>query len=476
MGASSSVASSSSGTPVVDGWTVFTPANGALVIHVASNGDDGNPGTAQLPKATVEAGYEALRDGQADWLLLRRGDTFALSSSLVWTKTGPAAADAGWMRLGAYGDEALPRPTLNSGVQGAMIMTPGYQSTRVIAHVALTDVRMVAQGRLDAPLNAPSAGALATVAAEYQGSGFPFSHLLLENVVIDGFSFGYSGGGDVEDLRVRRCVFTRIFLPGGGGTHSSGLLTGAQGVLLEENVFYLNQHPDLPGVTEISFFAHSAYLTAQSTNVRVLGNYIIKATEGFMVRPGGVYERNISISNEIPGHFGQAWGVVPAAGGVTLSVRENLFLNGNGTVNVGNARQGVVESNLILRGPEGTVNSGVSLIGYNEQFNGATLLGANVGVHDVAFTGNVLAGDFSYTNPQGETQSYTGNTFMGNTTGVATSTTIAGFLTSLGRSGTTVDDWAAELVSRDRANFREEHRTRAMLNHYRAGAGLPLLQ
>jgi len=452
------------GNQLVDGWTVFPPQTGSRVIYVSNAGNDAALGTELQPKATLAAGYAELRDGQADELRLRRGDTWTLASEFQWTKSGPSANSAGWMRLGAYGDPSMPRPILDGGAGRGMVLTPGYRSSKSLTHVAVTDVHFLASGRLSDPSNA-QAGlvALSFIAVEWQGTGSPFAHVVIENVKFEGYGFGVSTGRDVADLAVRRSVFTRIFSPGGEGTHGSGILTTAQGFLLEENVFYLVQHPDLPSVTGVSHYAHSAYIAAQAADVVTRGNYVIKTTEGLMQRPGGTYEDNVSAYNDLATNVGMSWGVEPTAGGVLANVRHNLFLNPTGDFVLGNARGGTVENNLLVIGPGGTGTPGIALQGYSEQTPG----GFNIGVHDVTFRNNRLAGNFTYAAAQTNPQHFSGLVFDGNTVNAGSSTvTVQSFLSSIGRSGTTIDDWGRELAARDRGTFRADQLTPVMIDFY----------
>lgn len=460
----------SGGIPVTVGWTELSMQPNARVIHVSNTGDDNNDGAIDSPKATLRGGYDAVREGEADWVLLERGGQWTASAEFIWSKSGPLADDAGWMRLGAYGDESAPRPRINSGARSGLVLTPGYQADRPLTHLAVTDIHFIAQDRIDAPATAaPGVLGVQSVAVEYGGAGVPIRHVLLENVKIEGYGFGYSGGGDVEDLRIRRCIFTEIFSPGGDGTHGSGVLSSANGLLLEENVFYRIQHPDMPAVTAISTFAHSAYITADAQGVISRGNIILKTTEGFMQRAGGVYERNISAFNEIAHLSGQAWGVTPTAGGVTATVHDNLMLNAGRNMILGNTAHGTILRNVIVQGPEGSAAPGIDLVPENAQGGGV-----NVGVHDTRFEDNHISGGINY--DASDTTSFSGIELVNNETNLGmVSESVAAFMTSIGLSGD-IDEYARDLIARDRATFQDRHQAEAMLNYYREARGLPALQ
>lgn len=459
-------AAGGSSSALSTGWTVFAPVAGARTVYVSNNGNDAWPGTSTQPKATIQAGYNLLRDGQADWLLLERGSRWNMSN-LGFAKSGPLADNAGWMRLGAYGDQARPRPVINSGSSSGVQITPGYRGTRPIAHVAISDIHIVAEGRLNARTTSSEATGLHAIAVEYAGTGSPFQHLVIENVKIEGYSMGLVSSRDITDLKVRRCIFTEIFLAGGSGVNSSAFITAANGVLLEDNVFYRVQYPDMPGVGSISHFAHSSYIGAEARNVISRGNIVIKATEGFMQRAGGAYERNVSLFNDVAANLGMSWGVTPTVGGVSSSVQDNLFLNANGSLTLGNTNSGVMRNNLLLRGPERSTTFGVSLQGRIE---------ANMGVHNMRFESNHISGNFTYGGASAsDTNSFSGLTFAANTTGLGPiATSFASFMSAVGWSGD-VDTYGRLLIARDRNNYDSRLRAETLINHYRRAYGMPTL-
>jgi hypothetical protein len=110
-------------TPPNGGWTNFVSSVDSRIVYVSySSGNDSNNGLSPAtPKKTIAAGYELLRDGYPDWLLLSRGDTFNFNgqglSGLsttgnrnIWHKSGRSNEER--MLFGAYGDESLARPII----------------------------------------------------------------------------------------------------------------------------------------------------------------------------------------------------------------------------------------------------------------------------------------------------------------------------------------------------------------------------
>src|SRR3954470_4000106 len=60
------------------GWTVVTPASDTRVIYVSnSQGTDSNTGfPIDKPIKSLSKAQSLVKDGGADWVLLKRGDTF----------------------------------------------------------------------------------------------------------------------------------------------------------------------------------------------------------------------------------------------------------------------------------------------------------------------------------------------------------------------------------------------------------------
>ncbi len=455
---------------LVDGWTDFPAQPGARVIHVSATGDDSADGSLATPRRTLAGGYALLRDGQPDWLLLKRGDTFPLTGSFQWGKSGPATG-SGWMRLGAYGDENAPRPVLDSQ-GGYIVISPGYQSSRVLSRLAMTDVHLSATSRIaNSGTTSSNINAIQVVAISWQGTGYPVRDLLFENFRISGFTMGLVADDNaVNGLTIRRCIFDRIF--GVNTGHSSAVIAGAANWLIEDNLFYRVMSPDIAGVGSSAYsgFSHSVYVTAAASNVVSRGNIMIKAPDAVMQRAGGVYSRNVSAHTNIGGNVGQAWGVTPVAGGVVAHVSENLALNSmGGNFFLGNINSGVVESNLLLQDMDGQAVTSFNLVSRN---NSGT--GVNIGVHNTVFTSNLICGGISY-NP-GDTASFSGLTFSGNQTNLGpTSTSIANYLQAVGWSGSTVDDWAQHLMIRDRTTFTVNQLSASVINFYREHYALPPL-
>jgi hypothetical protein len=460
---------------LIEGWTDFSAQPGALVIHVSSSGDDAAPGTASAPKRTIAAGLAMLRDGEPDWLLLRRGDTFVLPAPLTWNRTGPAAGVEGWMRLGAYGNEEDPRPVIDTGDQGGILLNPGFQSTKQIRKVAFSDIHLRASTRINAPASAMTAPpGVQVIASQFQGTGAAFSRLLFENVMIQGYGLGFNASAiALEHPTIRRSIFHYIFTPDGAVGGAQGWIGAPNGAILEDNVFYQIQSDDIPGVVTSAYseFLHSAYIPAEATDIHTHGNIVVKATEALMQRAGGTYSRNVGVNCRVGGVLGQTWGVTPTPGGVNVLFEESLILNAfEQPFFLGNTASGTVRENLIIRDRDGAVDVNLNLVPRN-----AAGSGENIGVHAAAFTGNVLSGRVIW--QPNDASSFTGLTFNGNQEQVGiVDTDIGEYLASIGWSGSTADDWARRLIARDRSDFAADHLSTSIINFYRARFALAPLR
>jgi hypothetical protein len=90
-----------------DGFTTFDIADDSVVVYVSADGDDGADGSIDTPVQTIGRAAALVRDGENDFILLRRGDTFR-DQSLGRFKSGRDAAHP--LVVAGYGDSLeLPR-------------------------------------------------------------------------------------------------------------------------------------------------------------------------------------------------------------------------------------------------------------------------------------------------------------------------------------------------------------------------------
>ena len=91
-----------------NGWTIITPSADTRTIYVSSStGNDANNGlTPNSAVATIAEGLSLIRDGSADHLLLKAGDTF-VDQSFGWlTFSGRSGTEP--ILISSYGTGARP--------------------------------------------------------------------------------------------------------------------------------------------------------------------------------------------------------------------------------------------------------------------------------------------------------------------------------------------------------------------------------
>ncbi len=236
------------------GWTVFEPSSATQIIYVSAEGNDdwdghvGQPNGTSGPKRTFNAAIQAMRPGQADWVLLRRGDTFEGSVSLRVSGRSPTEP----VLIASYGTETT-RPI----VQGGIYLNDGPQENFAIAHLDLRE-GFSAANRADG--------------------------VLIEGCFLQGAAGITATGGTVthSNWRVRRNVVSR-------SNDSGFFFFSIAGLLIEENVIY---RP----ATQASG-NHGIYITRRGNTDVVTRHNIVYVDKpqgnGIMQRAGGLAEGNV---------------------------------------------------------------------------------------------------------------------------------------------------------------------------------------
>lgn len=262
------------------GWTELTLPAGAVAWYVsASSGNDANAGTIQAPFRTLQRGYQALRNGFPDQLLLKAGDT--------WTEAFPsfnksANSLTSYMVVGSYG--AGNRPKIRTGSGQSAI----HGGTHPGKGLAIVDLDMQPTGPI---ANSP-------------GLGFfqPWQHLLIEGCSIVGYSDNINcqevGAGRLNDIKIRRCLIADSNNTAQG--HSQGIFFGSvDNWLIEECILDNNARP------KADIFCHNAYIHETNGPGVFRGNISSRAcSHGVQQRPGGEMENNLFLQNPINAYQG----------------------------------------------------------------------------------------------------------------------------------------------------------------------------
>lgn len=271
---------------IASGWSDFVPSPDSRIIYVSSSrGNDNNSGLSpQEPVRTINAGYQKLRNGFPDWMLLRRGDTWVNEGfgSNVWNKGG--RSDEEPMRLAAYGSSP-DRPRL-------LVSGDGFICHHNRSNVAITGIHFESS-------NGGNDGFRIIM-----GYG---ENWLIEDCKIEGFQNnmnlqGFGTPGEIHNMRIRRCVVVDAASTGSG--HSQGIFAhNIKGLLIEEcvidhNGWSQNTNPNAAGYPTV--FNHNMYITTYTTDAVVRRNIVSNASShGVQLRCGGELRGNVFSRNPL---------------------------------------------------------------------------------------------------------------------------------------------------------------------------------
>lgn len=319
---------SGSGAPsTLGGWAI--DANGWLddsaltveqTIYVSTSGDDGNDGLSTgAPVATIAAGYALLRDGHADHMLLKRGDSWPSDTIQILisgvSKTAPLV-------IGAYGTGDRP---IVLRIKGGTDDSHGY--------VVFRDIHTVA------------AATPGVTPVFVENCWFGGTDTLVEDPIDATCYFGRSS-------TVSRCIFDDHYYS--GGASKTGLYFAKDGFTLYGSYFYGNVDREMR-VDELTWGnSHATYIQVTATNV-VIDNSIV-----FLMDNGGIGPRSGGTVTDCLGYRAQggcgnvgydySW---PANNpyGVTGYSARNICLQDTGLFFRNSAVSGMlVEDNIVVNG------------------------------------------------------------------------------------------------------------------------------
>jgi hypothetical protein len=264
---SSSQGSNSTGT-----W--YSPGDPAI------GSDPFNPVGSIQPYQTIAAGFNQLRDGYADILLLKRGDVWE-ESSFFMDLEGPSQLER--IIISEYGTGSS-RPTIRTeDGNGFWNHGGGKSSNLIVAHLHLNS-----DGRTD------DGGGTA-----FRLRGTPGDHMLIEGCLIREFSDNIAivPDGPMSYIVIRRNVIVDSY---DTSSHSQGIFasTNTNDLLIEENVLDHNGwHPTIQSPT---IHNHNIYLNASVNRPVVRRNIITRASShGTQLGFGGDAIENVYSHNPI---------------------------------------------------------------------------------------------------------------------------------------------------------------------------------
>jgi hypothetical protein len=257
-----------------NGWSILKPSSDSRLIYVSSSGNDRtartyspssteigrdpfNPSGAVRPYASIDAALAQARANYPDYILLKRGDTWA-NNTAIRLKAGRSATER--LVLGYYGDATARPIVLHNGVNFSWA-----------SYSAIIGIRFYAPRR--DPGSKDFVG-FANVGAErgFEGvlgyGGSITGGILIEDCWFDWFSGNalQSPKADSEplhDIILRRNIITNSYSTQG---HTQGLYTVRVSLWLEENIFdhngwYKQGASNVKTEGTATMFNHNTYFT-----------------------------------------------------------------------------------------------------------------------------------------------------------------------------------------------------------------------
>jgi hypothetical protein len=362
------------------GWTDVLPSPDTRTIFVSSSmGDDRNDGTSpNFPVKTLSRGYNRLRDGMPDHLLLRTGDVWE-ETFPKWRISGRSADEP--MLLGKYGPG--DKPLILAGDNTA------FATAGDVSHLAIIGISLFAHTR--DPYN------VATYKGTAGGDGLAFwggvHDLLIEDVTVDQFTKNivfFPANGRTTDVRIRRSVITDAY--NGSGVYAGGV----DGLTVEGNVFDHNGWNEIVDIPE-QRIDHNLYIQSNTSRVVVQDNLFVDGgMHGLQARSGGIIRNNLFVRNAIGMSFGVVSGASSTPGGVNGEISGNIFLGGRDVrgsvlgwaIEVGNTRDGggtVVRDNIMAH--DMTRKFAAIQLNFGRTIENPE---ETVGLHDVSLVGNIV--------------------------------------------------------------------------------------
>jgi hypothetical protein len=259
-----------------NGWTTYDPASDTVIIYVSSAiGDDAHDGRSpQSPVASIARGLALIRDGSADWLLFRRGDTW--SEGFNWGERS-GRSDAERLVVASYGD-STERPRFATGSGPGISICCDRQE-----NVSFIDLDFHAHTRDPAsPDFQGSQGSESIRRCCGGGGNLLFEGNRFRSYVTTVLQTG--SDGIPVNIEFRRNVVADNY---GVDSHSQGVYAAnVDGLLIEGNVFDHNGWNETVAGADATIFNHNLYLNG--FNVRVRDNLILRASSmGIKFRSDG---------------------------------------------------------------------------------------------------------------------------------------------------------------------------------------------
>lgn len=237
-----------------NGWTILEPAHDNITYYVSSTGSNSNDGLSEgSPLLTIAEARNRLRDGFADWILLRRGDTF---TGVEWIqRSGRSASEP--IVISSYGTGA--RPIITSRIY---YHSNNFSPTYTLRYITFSGVHLQGNYVIADP---------ETHGRAVELYGPRIQHITFEGCRIQDWRIGIhvsqATTATCSNYSLRRNV---IFENAGQGV----LISDVDTILLEENIFDNNGNGEDIGA---NIFNHNIYLY-ETLNVTLRGNILARGS------------------------------------------------------------------------------------------------------------------------------------------------------------------------------------------------------
>ena len=311
----------------INGFTEFSVHPSSVTYYVSSSsGNDSNDGLSEeFPLQNILSATNKMVNSTQIIIKLKCGDT--------WTYNGIMPTTSGLSPqypsiITTYGSGS--RPLIQTGENSGIKVNTGS----TINNIAFMGLHF--EARQAGPTTSASG------AIRWLGSG---TFIYIEDCVFrqyaEGIIFQATPLGSINDVSIRRCIINDNYSSGGGTVGQGIYAEGVDNLTIEECTLDRNGwHPSYSNVRTTTL--HNVYIHHTTTGVIFKNNYSLRgAATGAQLRTGGICERNVFAQNAIGLTFGEVNGAgstVP--GGVDGYIKENVVLEGQDLLNVGDVPRG----------------------------------------------------------------------------------------------------------------------------------------
>jgi len=292
-----------------NGWSIIKPQQDSRLIYVSSTG--GNDSLARayslqeiiepdrplidiVPFKTIGNALKLIRDGYADWVLLKKGDEWLLNKDIS-LPSGRATNEH--TVLTSYGS-AEQRPLIKTGVTTALVLRDGRHFVSVIGIEFYANQRdpdssdFVGWENVKRPI-----GFLSTTFSDSERDA---ESIHLEDNVFNFYANNvqFSGERNQKNIVVRRNQLLNAYSV---NSHSEGMFARIASMLIEENLFdhngwYQQNYEQLNATDkgQATYFNHNAYLGEMMDTV-IKGNIFSRSSSiGIKLTANGDTTRQIN--------------------------------------------------------------------------------------------------------------------------------------------------------------------------------------